>query len=83
MLDEVIATMRSKLTQGAQGYLKNSYENLIAYYTSTPFKKNIKSFYDKINEMDTRRGLDSKSTFDYLFEELHADTLESNNISHI
>lgn len=42
MLDEVVATLRSKLSQGAHGYLKNSYENLIAYYTSTPFKKDIK-----------------------------------------
>ncbi len=75
MLDEVVATLRSKLSQGAHGYLKNSYENLIAYYTSTPFKKDIKNFHDKINEMDARRGLDSKSTFDYLFEELHANTM--------
>jgi radical SAM protein with 4Fe4S-binding SPASM domain len=76
MLQEVIATLKSKLNLRPIGYLKNSYENLISYYTSTAWNKDIKSFYDNLGVTDKRRGIDSKITFNNLYKELDAYTLE-------
>jgi hypothetical protein len=76
MLQEVIATLKSKLNLRPIGYLKNSYENLISYYTSTAWNKDIKSFYDNLGVTDKRRGIDSKITFNNLYKDLDAYTLE-------
>ncbi len=59
-----------------QGYLKNSYENLLNYYTTTPWKKNIKSFYYNIGKMDQRRNQNSREVFKDLFDELDDQILE-------
>ena len=45
MLQRVYKIIGDRLDGGPMGYLKNSYENLIKYYTTTKFDKNLKSFY--------------------------------------
>jgi organic radical activating enzyme len=62
--------------ENPQGYLKNSFENLIKYYTTTKFERNIKKFYSYIDTMDRRRSQNSRATFPELFKELDAYVLE-------
>ena len=76
MLNGVLTTLENKLENVSPGYLANSYENLIAYYTSTAWNKNMKSFYDNVGSMDKRRALDSRNIFPALYEELDAYTME-------
>jgi len=64
------------LNEKPQGYLKNSYENLLKYYTTTKFEKNLKSFYYKVDMMDQRRNQSSRLIFSDLFKELDAYILE-------
>jgi radical SAM protein with 4Fe4S-binding SPASM domain len=75
MLDQVIKKLRDQLELKPEGYLKNSYENLLAYYTTTSWDKNISEFYKQTKIMDQRRGNDCRKTFPLLFEELDAETL--------
>ena len=76
MLNNVVQSLKDKLNDNPQGYLKNSYENLLKYYTTTKFEKNLKSFYYKVDIMNRRRNQDSRTTFPELFKELDAYTLE-------
>ena len=76
MLNNVVQSLKDKLNDNPRGYLKNSYENLLKYYTTTKFEKNLKSFYYKVDIMDRRRNQDSRTTFPELFKELDAYTLE-------
>ena len=76
MLNNVVHSLKDKLNQRPQGYLKNSYENLIKYYTTTKFQKNLKSFYYNLGKMDQRRNQNGRLIFTELFKELNAYTLE-------
>ena len=76
MLDKVVERINKRLDDKPNGYLKNSYENLLAYYSNTPWKKNIQDFLVETEIRDKRRGTDCRTTFPKLFEELDAYTLE-------
>jgi len=76
MMHRILKTLEDKLAKGPQGYLKNSYENLIKYYTTTNFQKNMRSFYYNLGVMDQRRKQSARNIFFDLFEELDAYTLE-------
>lgn len=76
MIGKILGELRARLSSAPQGYLKNSYENLIAYYTDTPWKKDLQAFHDKITEQDKRRGVDARKVFPDLYQELDAYTLE-------
>ena len=76
MLDKVVERINKRLDDKPSGYLKNSYENLLAYYSNTPWKKNIQDFLVETEIRDKRRGTDCRTTFPKLFEELDAYTLE-------
>jgi len=76
MVDEVKVKIKNLLNAGTEGYLKNSYENLLAYYNNTEWQKDITRFIQETKIRDTRRGTDCGKVFPNLFEELHADTLE-------
>tara|TARA_R110000803_G_scaffold122782_1_gene190767 strand:- start:47 stop:1216 length:1170 start_codon:yes stop_codon:yes gene_type:complete len=76
MLNNVVQSLKDKLNERPQGYLKNSYENLIQYYTTTRFQKNLKSFYYNLGKMDQRRNQNGRLIFTELFKELNAYTLE-------
>jgi len=55
--------------------MKNSYENLIAYYDKTPWGKDINNFLKETKIRDARRGTDCFKTFPQLFKEINVDTL--------
>ena len=76
MLDQVVKTIIDKLDQSPQGYLKNSYENLLKYYTTTKWDKNMKKFYYNLGRMDERRKQNAREIFTELFRELDAYILE-------
>ena len=76
MLNSVKEKLSTKLDGGPKGYLKNSYENLLKYYNTTPWQRNMKGFYYNIGKMDQRRKLDSKKVFHDLFMELDLHELE-------
>ena len=76
MVNDVVKTLQDKLNRNPQGYLKNSYENLIKYYTTTKFPKNLKSFYYNLGKMDQRRNKNSRLIFHDLFHELDKHGLE-------
>ena len=76
MLNSVKENLGNKLSGGPLGYLKNSYENLLKYYNTTPWQRNMKGFYYNIGKMDQRRKLDSKKIFHDLFMELDLHELE-------
>ena len=76
MVNDVVKTLQDKLNGNPQGYLKNSYENLIKYYTTTKFPKNLKSFYYNLGKMDQRRNKNSRLIFHDLFHELDNYGLE-------
>jgi hypothetical protein len=75
MVQRVKRTLRQRLNNGAEGYLKNSYENLLAYFSSTIWHKDIKKFFEKTKIQDARRNVDSENIFKKLFDELNAETL--------
>ena len=70
MIENVIKKIQSRLDDSPQGYLKNSYENLLSYYQNTPWDKDIKAFVDDADIRDRRRGLECRKVFPKLFEEL-------------
>lgn len=76
LVDQVKETLEARLNQGPSGYLKNSYENLLAYYSTTAWKKDLVSFLTKTKVQDARRNVDFKKTFVKLWEEINAEALE-------
>ena len=61
------------------GYLKNSYENILAYIKETEFKNDITKFLLQTYERDMRRGVNATKVFPKLFEELDAYPLDKFN----
>ena len=76
LVNQVKNTIQNRLNQAPLGYLKNSYENLLAYYSTTPWKKDLSSFVSKTKIQDTRRNVDSKKIFVKLWEEIDAESVE-------
>jgi len=72
MIESVKEKLKTRLQSNPQGYLKNSYENLLSYFTNTAWKKNIQSFKDEMTILDKRRNLNSGSIFKTLYKELDA-----------
>ena len=76
MIDDIVEDLKSRINENPMGYLKNSYENLIQYYTTTPWQKNLKGFYYNLGRMDQRRNLNGRLIFTDLFKELDLHGLE-------
>jgi hypothetical protein len=72
VIDGVMDTLRGKINEKPTGYLKNSYQNLISYFSTTVFKKDIPKFLNETSVRDKRRGTDCRAVFPKLFEELDA-----------
>jgi radical SAM protein with 4Fe4S-binding SPASM domain len=72
MIDSVKKTLKRRLQENPQGYLKNSYENLLSYYSDTVWKKNISSFMEATKILNDRRNIDSRRVFTKLYKELDA-----------
>ena len=75
--EHIIAQVKTKiqhqLNQSPMGYLKNSYENLLAYYTTTKWKKDLPLFLEKTRIQDKRRNADFRKTFPELWGQLQVD----------
>ena len=76
MISNVIAKLKDRLDAKPHGYLKNSYENLLSYYSTTQWDGNVKEFIDQTKIRDARRGTDCTKVFPKLFKELNAEGLE-------
>ena len=72
IVDSVLKTLRERINLGPAGYLKNSYDNLLKYFSSTPWRKDINNFIAETEARDKRRGTDCRKVFPKLFEELDA-----------
>jgi radical SAM protein with 4Fe4S-binding SPASM domain len=72
MVGKVLRKIQNGLDLKPQGYLKNSYENLMEYYTTTAWDKNISKFLQETAIRDKRRGTDCRKVFPDLFGELDA-----------
>jgi MoaA/NifB/PqqE/SkfB family radical SAM enzyme len=72
MVERVCGELKKQLASGCSGYLKNSYENLLSYYTTTTWKKKINHFFQQTALRDQRRGTDCRKVFPKLFEDLDA-----------
>jgi len=76
MIDSVKEKLKNKLQENPQGYLKNSYKNLLYYFSNTPWEKNISLFLETTKTQDNKRNIDSRKVFTKLYKELDANTLE-------
>ena len=76
MVTNITNALKFQLSENPKGYLKNSYENLLSYYSTTKWNKNMPSFFENMLSLDTRRKLDSKKVFPELYKELNAYSLE-------
>lgn len=72
MVDGVISTIKKRLSQRPRGYLKNSYENLLTYFTNTTWQPDIKNFLHQTSIIDERRNKDWRQVFPDLFRDLNA-----------
>jgi MoaA/NifB/PqqE/SkfB family radical SAM enzyme len=72
MLDKLKDTLKQRLQEKPTGYLKNSYQNLLAYYSSTPWQKDIDLFLQTTKIQDERRNVSCRKVFRKLFVELNA-----------
>jgi len=70
IVDQVKDTLVQRLREKPMGYLKNSYQNLLSYYSSTPWQKDIELFLQKTKKQDERRNVSCREVFKKLFEEL-------------
>jgi len=72
MIQSATDLLKKRINDGTSGYLKNSYENCLTYFTSTPWEKDIITFNKQIGDMDERRGTNSAKVFKKLFEDMNA-----------
>jgi radical SAM protein with 4Fe4S-binding SPASM domain len=75
MVARVITTIKHRLNQAPVGYLKNSYENLLTYYSTTKWKKDLPLFFAKTRVQDNRRGVDFRKIFTDLWGQLDVEAL--------
>jgi len=66
-LDNLRIALHSRIDQEPGYLLEESYKNMMRHLKQ-PFDKNIDNTFKKLNEMDQRRGLDSKIIFPEVYE---------------
>lgn len=66
-LDNINIALQSRIDQEPGYLLEESYRNMMKH-ARQPFNKDLASTFKKLNEMDQRRGLDSKTTFPEVYE---------------
>jgi sulfatase maturation enzyme AslB (radical SAM superfamily) len=59
--------LQDKISEAPGYLLEDSYRNMLNYI-QTPFEKNLKRSFEKLWEMDQRRGLDSSKIFTDLYQ---------------
>ena len=70
VLEQVYKIIKDRLDQKPEGYLKNSYINLLEYYSTTAWKKDIPKFIAETEIRDNRRGVSCREVFPKLYEDL-------------
>jgi hypothetical protein len=71
--DKIISGIKDRLQKEiaiSDHYLKNSYENILAYIENTTWNKNASAFVEEIKILDQRRGLEGKKIFKRVFEDI-------------
>jgi len=71
--DRVLENIKYELEEKIKNsdyFLKNSFENILAYIKNTTWSKDIDEFKKNISLLDQRRGLSSKQIFKELFCEI-------------
>ena len=66
-LDDINIALQSRIDQEPGYLLEDSYKNMMRH-ARVPFNKNLTKTFNKLNEMDQRRGLDSKTIFPEVYE---------------
>ena len=69
---QIYERIETRLDLKPQGYLKNSYENLLTYYQNTQWTKDTDRFFKETDIRDTRRGTNCKKVFPKLYGVLDA-----------
>ena len=69
MLSELKNKLINEITT-SNHYLKNSYENILKYISTTPWNKDISNFQEQIKILDARRNQSARAVFPELFREL-------------
>jgi len=59
--------LQDKISEAPGYLLEDSYRNMLNYI-QTPFEKNLKQSFEKLWEMDQRRGVDSSKIFTELYQ---------------
>ena len=59
--------LQNKISEAPGYLLEDSYRNMLNYI-QTPFEKNLKQSFEKLWEMDQRRGVDSSKIFTELYQ---------------
>ena len=67
-IDQLRSILTEKIRQRPGFLLADSYNNLLRYL-DTPFEKNLENSFKKLEELDTRRKLNSKSIFTELYDQ--------------
>ena len=67
MLQLLENKLQDKISEAPGYLLEDSYRNMLNYI-QTPFKKNLKRSFEKLWEMDQRRGVDSSKIFTELYQ---------------
>ena len=67
ILDDINIALQSRLDQNPGYLLEESYKNMMRH-ARLPFTKELASTFKNLNEMDQRRGLDSKTIFPEVYE---------------
>ena len=68
-LQSIMKTLELKISQ-SDHYLKNSYENILKYISTSPIQRNIDLFFKNMEILDKRRNQSWQKTFPILAEEL-------------
>ena len=68
-LQSIMKTLELKISQ-SDHYLKNSYENILKYISTSPIQRNIDLFFKNMEILDKRRNQSWQKTFPVLAEEL-------------
>ena len=67
VLDDINIALQSRIDQKPGYLLEESYKNMMKH-ARLPFTKDLASTFKNLNEMDQRRGLDSKTIFPEVYE---------------
>jgi MoaA/NifB/PqqE/SkfB family radical SAM enzyme len=66
-IDQAKNILENRIQSKPGYFLQDSYSNLLKYL-DTPYEKNLRSTFDGLDKLDTRRKLDSKKIFGEVYD---------------